>query len=147
MTVINKNNIHELENKKPIILYYCPGGACGPSGLFFIVFEDKSIYAYNTLLEKSDSDLITKVVELVPELSPLLRLEKDINFKRDRFEDLDFIYLGLGNVSLVNSSLVSYLEDENKDEYTITLFKELLEKETNEDISRMFDIVRSEING
>ena len=58
--VISKENVEQLKSKKPLILYYSENGGCGPSGLFFIIFEDKSVYSYSTFYQKSEKNLLIK---------------------------------------------------------------------------------------
>ena len=55
--VISKENVEQLKSKKPLILFYSENGGCGPSGLFFIIYEDKSAYCYSTFYQKSDKEL------------------------------------------------------------------------------------------
>ena len=42
--VFNEDNLEEVLNKEPLICYYSENGACGPSGLFFVILSDKSCY-------------------------------------------------------------------------------------------------------
>ncbi len=145
--VFNKNNLKEVLDKKPLICYYSENGACGPSGLFLTVFQDHSCYAYSTYYKKSDKQLIHDIIEHVPELRCLIGLDDVFNFQRKRYVDeYDFFYLGLGNWTLLHHSVVSPNEHAGG-QYYFPCFKELIRKQTNEDIQSIYEQVRSSING
>ena len=145
--VFKKDNLNEVLNKKPLILYYSENGACGPSGLFFVVFDDKSCYAYSTYYEKSDMKLIHEIVEYVPELASLLRDEGNYSFKRERQKDeYEFVYLGLGNYGLILEELYDKMH-EYEGQYSFGKFKQLVSNNIEGDIKDIYDMVKEEING
>ena len=143
--VFRKDNLAEVLDKKPIILYRSMDGACGPSGLFFVVFSDRSCYAYSTRYTKSDETLIESIKEYVPEFVQLLGSKKKIKYKREPNRDLHEIYLGLGNYVLI---LEDYFSDEDRKKgYSFPLFKQIVKESIDEDITSIYHLVEKEING
>lgn len=106
MKIINHENIKETINKQPLVCFYSCNGACGASGLFFVVFDDKSLYAYSTFYENYDETIIKDIVEYIPESKALLFYDgDDYNPKRKSFiNDMEDFNLGLGNAALIDES-------------------------------------------
>lgn len=103
--IISNENVHTLANKKPLILYYSENGGCGPSGLFFIIFEDKSVYSYSTFYQKSDKELINKTLEYVPQLQGLIGRNEEHPCEPEKMKGYKLVYLGLGNHALMHRSV------------------------------------------
>lgn len=142
--VFNQNNLKEVLNKKPIICYYSENGACGPSGLFFVVFSDRTCYAYSTYYEKSDFNLIHDILEYVPELTSLVRVEEELNFKRERYKnEYELVYLGLGNYGLLKNDFVG----ENEGQFDFTRFMEIAQENVDGNMKEIWKMVKEEING
>ena len=147
MQVFNRNNLNSVLNKTPLICYYSENGACGPSGLFFVIFNDNSIYAYSTYYKKSDRQLINEIAEHVPEFAPLIGLDGEFNFKRESTtKNMELFYLGLGNFAYIHNSILEEF-NQYEGEYLITKFKKLVNKYSNEDLTSIQEMVRKEING
>lgn len=145
MTVVfDKNNLKEVINKKPLILYYSENGACGPSGLFFVIFQDKSCYGYSTFYEKSNKTLIHSIIEHVPEFKFIMTNDKDMNYKREHFNTYSDVYLGLGNWSLIDESLLDEFHS-YEEGYIINSFKKLVIAHTDQSVLEISDMVRKAI--
>ena len=103
-------NLEETLTKKPAILYYSQDGACGPSGLFLVIFDDGSCYSYSTLYPQSDLKLIHAIIEHVPEFKPLLQIKGEYAKKRESFiSSLELINLGMGNEAFMRSDVFESL--------------------------------------
>ena len=139
MKVINHENIKETINKQPIICFYSSNGACGASGLFFVVFDDKSIYAYSTYYENYDETIIKDIIEYIPESKALLFYDGDYNPKRKSFiSDMEDFNLGLGNDALIDE-LFTYFNYT----YRISEFYDFVEEFTKVSVGEIFDEVKS----
>lgn len=146
ISVFNKDNLEEASKKEPAICYYSENGACGPSGLFFVIFSDKSCYGYSTYYQKSDLKLIRDIVEHVPELRQLVYIEGELNYKRERTKDnLEMIYLGLGNYALVKEDLLKKMR-EYEGQYDFSCFKQLVNDCTDGEINDIWSLVKDAIN-
>ncbi len=145
--VFNRENLKETLEKRPVICYYSENGACGPSGLFFVVFSDKSCYGYSTFYGKSDKGLINNIIEHVPELRSLVFVDCDLNFKRERYlNSLEMVYLGLGNYALIQEELLTKMK-EYEGQYDYSCFKQLVKDCVDGDIQEIWGLVRTAING
>lgn len=112
--VFNYGNLEETISKKPIALYYSQNGACGPSGLFLVIFMDGSCYSYSTMYEQSDFKLIHDIVEHVPEFKSLLQIKGEYAKKRDWFTvRLQLVNLGLGNEAFVSGEVFEAISVED----------------------------------
>ena len=141
--VFNKNNVNKVLDKTPLIVFYSENGACGPSGLLLVIYSDHTSYAYSTLYKSRDYQLIKSILECVPEFSPLLQIEDEHIDKRKRIlDEMNIIYLGLGNFAFIHNSIF-----EEKMEMNYPYFKEVVESLTNKNIDEMFMLVKEEING
>lgn len=134
--VFSEENIKEVKNKKPLVLYYSENGACGPSGLFFVIFEDKSAYCYSTFYKKSDRVLVDKILEYVPQLQGLLGRNEEHPCDPKCMKGYRLLYLGLGNHALMHRSVYK----ENL-EFDIRGFKTYCEQMCGERITDMFNEV------
>ena len=145
--VFNRDNLDEASKKEPIICYRSLNGACGPCGLFFVIFSDKSCYAYSTFYEKSDLQLIKEIIEHVPELRMLIDTDVELNYKRERCKtEFEEVYLGLGNLAIMSEELREELN--NYDEkFTFGCFKKLVSNHLDGDIQQVWSLVREAING
>lgn len=134
MKVINHENIKETINKQPIICFYSGNGACGASGLFFVVFDDKSIYAYSTYCENYDETIIKDIIEYIPESKALLFYDGDYNPKRKSFiSDMEDFNLGLGNDALIDESITYFNYN-----YRVSEFYEFVREFTGVSVSKIF---------
>ncbi len=141
--VFNYQNLSEITGKPPIICFYSENGACGPSGLFYVIFDDGTLYAYSTFYEKSDKGLIKEIMRYVPELESLIQIpilceER----KRCRFDTVFGVYLGLGNHSLIREDILSDIHE--KLDYPT--FVKLCEKLVGTSLKPVFEMVNKEIN-
>ena len=139
--VFTYENLKEVENKKPLICYSSSNGACGPSGLFLVVFDDGSIYGYSTYYENSDKELIADIIATVPETYVLLSLFKKVGRKpkrRSYLMDMRDYDLGLGNMVLLNKSI--------NERFNFPSFWSFLKEEYNVNVSDIIDIVNEAIN-
>ena len=145
--VFNRDNLVEASKKEPVICYRSENGACGPSGLFFVIFSDKSCYAYSTFYEKSDISLVKEIVEHVPELRMLIYVDDELNYKRERFhKEFEEVYLGLGNYAIMTEELCEELNNYDE-EFTFGCFKKLVSNNLDGDIQQVWSMVREAING
>ncbi len=145
INVFAKNNLEEASIKEPVICYYSEDGACGPSGLFFVVFSDRSCYGYSTYYEKSDKELIRDIIEHVPELRQVVGFSGDLDYKREMRDNLEMVYLGLGNHALIREDLIKQMK-EYEGKYEFDLFKQLIENYVDGDIREIWSLVKSAIN-
>lgn len=145
INVFTKNNLEEASKKEPVICYYSEDGACGPSGLFFVVFSDGSCYGYSTYYEKSDKKLIHDIIEHVPELRQVVGFSGNLNHKREMHENLEMVYLGLGNHALIREDLLTQMK-EYEGKYEFERFKQLVENYVDGDIYEIWSLVKSAIN-
>ena len=145
--VFNRDNLVEASKKEPIICYRSENGACGPSGLFFVIFSDKSCYAYSTFYEKSDISLVKEIIEHVPELRMLIYSDDRLNYKRERFQkEFEEVYLGLGNYAIMTEELREELNNYDE-EFTFGCFKKLVSNHLDGNIQQVWSMVREAING
>ena len=108
--VFNHNNIKEVLSKKPLICFSSELGACGPSGSFFVVFDDKSSYGYSLYPDDCDKELVKEIFEYVPEFKGLVffSLPKDFKAKRETtIFNMELINLGLGNAADIHKDIYS----------------------------------------
>ena len=145
INVFNRNNLEEASKKEPVICYYSEDGACGPSGLFFVVFSDRSCYGYSTYYEKSDKDLIRDIVEHVPELRQVVGFSGDLNYKRKMRDNLEMVYLGLGNHTHIREDLIKQTK-EFEGKYEFDRFKHLIENYVDGDIYEIWSLIKTTIN-
>ncbi len=145
INVFTKNNLEEASKKEPVICYYSEDGACGPSGLFFAVFSDRSCYGYSTYYEKSDKELIRDIVEHVPELIRVVGFSGNLNHKREMCDNLEMVYLGLGNDALIREDLLKQMK-EYEGKYEYERFKQLVENYVDGDIYEIWSLVKTTIN-
>ena len=143
--VFNYSNLNEALDKRPIICYRSENGACGPSGLFFVVFSDKTCYAYSTYYKKSDTDLIHSIIEHVPEIGSVLGSRGKFNLKRERYNGYEDVYLGMGNYALIELSLLKEM-NEYGGQYPISDFMQLVEKNIDDTIRNIFELTKNDIN-
>ena len=132
--VINSRNVNRISKKNPIICYCSMPGACGPSGLTVVFFDDGTAYGYNERYLDSQK-LVKNIVENVPELGACgLRDIYDnsagaIKLKRaSQLVNMKSVYLGLGNYAYMNKSLYSQYEEyiETTKEYRFSAFKKYI---------------------
>lgn len=140
--VFNYSNINEITSKSPTICYYSENGACGPSGLFYVIFDDGSLYAYSTYYEKSDMKLIKNIICHAPELRSLIYLDDETSPERKCRNDMVSIYLGLGNHGLICEHIYSDIHE--KLDYRT--FIKLSEKIVGSSLKSVFEMVNSKIN-
>lgn len=145
INVFNKNNLEEASKKEPVICYYSEDGACGTSGLFFVVFTDRSCYGYSTYYEKSDKGLIRDIIEHVPELRQVVGFSGNLNHKREMHENLEMVYLGLGNHALIREDLIKQMK-EYEGKYVFDCFKQLIKNYVDGDIYEIWSLVKTTIN-
>ena len=139
--------MEEASKKEPVICYRSENGACGPSGLFFVIFSDKSCYAYSTFYEKSDISLVKEIIEHVPELRMLIYVDNELNYKRERFhKEFEEVYLGLGNYAIMTEELREELNNYDE-EFVFGCFKKLVSNHLDEDIQQVWSMVKEAING
>lgn len=145
--LFNDKNVNEVVNKKPIIVLWSRNGACGPSGLMLVIFDDGSSFAYSTFYKYRDNDLIEEIVESVPEFKTLMNLGKETNYKREPFkEQMRLTYLGLGNIAYVENSLFErFLNLNGGGKYE--LFKKVVKQYSGEELSDIAKKVREYFNG
>ena len=145
--VFSRDNLEEASKKEPVICYRSENGACGPSGLFFVIFSDKSCYAYSTFYEKSDISLVKEIIEHVPELRMLIYVDNELNNKRERFhKEFEEVYLGLGNYAIMTEELREELNNYDE-EFVFGCFKKLVSNHLDGDIQQVWSMVREAING
>ena len=144
--VFDKSNLEEALAKKPVLLFYSENGACGCSGLLFAIFNDNSCYAYSTYYQKSDGELIKEIIECIPEFRVLIGTSGLIKNKRERYDDLELIYLGLGNHALINENLYHYL-NEIEGEYSYGKFIKLARSIVGDEFNSICSLVEEAING
>ena len=123
----------EASKKEPLICFRSEDGACGPSGLFFVVFSDKSCYCYSSSFKESDSLLVNEIIEHVPELGMLIGSATELDYKRERYKtEFVEIYLGLGNHAIMTEELHEEL-NRYDGEFVFGRFKKLLSNTLDED--------------
>ena len=145
--VFSRDNLEEASKKEPVICYRSENGACGPSGLFFVIFSDKSCYAYSTFYEKSDISLVKEIIEHVPELRMLIYVDNELNNKRERFhKEFEEVYLGLGNYAIMTEELREELNNYDE-EFVFGCFKKLVSNHLDGDIQQVWSMVKEAING
>ena len=145
--VFNRDNLVEASKKEPTICYRSENGACGPSGLFFVIFSDKSCYAYSTFYEKSDISLVKEIIEHVPELRMLIYVDDELNYKRERFhKEFEEVYLGLGNYAIMTEELREELNNYDE-EFVFGCFKKLVSNHLDGNIQQVWSMVKEAING
>ena len=145
--VFSRDNLEEASKKEPVICYRSENGACGPSGLFFVIFSDKSCYAYSTFYEKSDISLVKEIIEHVPELRMLIYVDNELNYKRERFhKESEEVYLGLGNYAIMTEELREELNNYDE-EFVFGCFKKLVSNHLDGDIQQVWSMVKEAING
>ncbi len=145
INVFNKNNLEEASKKEPVICYYSEDGACGPSGLFFAIFTDRSCYGYSTYYEKSDKELIRSIIEHVPELRQVVGFSGNLNYKRKLCENLEMVFLGLGNHALIREDLLKQMK-EYEGKYIFERFIHLVKNYIDGDIHEIWSLVKTTIN-
>lgn len=140
MKVINHENIKETINKQPLICFYSSNGACGASGLYFVVFNDKSIYAYSTYYKKHDETIIKDIIEYIPESRGLLFYDNDdYSPKRKSFNDeMKYFDLGMGNSARIDESY-TYFNYNNR----ISEFYEFVEELVGISVNEIFKNVET----
>ena len=143
--IFSYTNLDEALNKKPIICYRSENGACGPSGLFFVIFSDKTCYAYSTFYKQSNKNLIRSIIEHVPEIGSVLGMHGEFNLKRERHTGYEDVYLGMGNYALVDETLLKEM-NEYGGQYPISDFMLLVENNIDDTVRNIFDLVKKEIN-
>ena len=142
--VFDHENVDEIINKKPLMCYYSENGACGPSGLFFVIFEDRSCYAYSTYYPESDTNLIHRINECVPELRSLLGGQGDYQYQRkSTLEDMEYLYLGLGNYGLVEHQVYKKVKRYKK-EHIFSAFMKVVEGYVKEK-NQIYNLVKKAI--
>lgn len=116
--IFDHENVKETLEKEPLVCFYSANGACGPSGMLLIVFQDGSSFGYNTL-HGGDQALIKRIVEHVPETKGLLGcINKDYRPKRDTtISQMELVNIGLGNYGCIHRSL--FQENIHYDLYAI----------------------------
>ena len=145
--VFSRDNLEEASKKEPVICYRSENGACGPSGLFFVIFSDKSCYAYSTFYEKSDISLVKEIIKHVPELRMLIYVDNELNYKRERFhKEFEEVYLGLGNYAIMTEELREELNNYDE-EFVFGCFKKLVSNHLDGDIQQVWSMVKEAING
>ena len=145
--VFSRDSLEEASKKEPVICYRSENGACGPSGLFFVIFSDKSCYAYSTFYEKSDISLVKEIIEHVPELRMLIYVDNELNYKRERFhKEFEEVYLGLGNYAIMTEELREELNNYDE-EFVFGCFKKLVSNHLDGDIQQVWSMVKEAING
>lgn len=114
VTHFNSKNLNCLLKKKPNLVYFCPPGAMGPSGLMLASYNENDFYVanYNRSKEKGYDNLIIKILENIPEFQ-LLSQNHKYDAKRERFDGLDYMYLGCGNVMLIQPEIYAKHEINN----------------------------------
>lgn len=150
--VINSRNIKRISKKNPIMCYYSMMGACGPSGLTVVFFDDGTAYGYNAFYLK-DQKLIKDIMENVPELcgcgmSYIYHGSHDqINRVRaSQIKDMECIYLGLGNFAYLKKPLynqyIKQLEITKGAKYPT--FREYIQSMGYIDLFSMWHIIEGE---
>lgn len=144
--VFNKNNLAEASKKEPVICYRSENGACGPSGLFFVIFSDKSCYAYSTSYENSNLQLVQEIIEHVPELKMIIGSDAEFDYKREQYKTkFKEVYLGLGNYAIMAEKLYEEFNKYNE-ELAFDRFKKIVNNHLDGDIQKVLKLVREEIN-
>ena len=107
----SRNNLNFIKNKKPDFLYFCPLSGKGPSGLMLAVYDTNNFFVANYSRNKEEgySDLLNEILECVPEFQLITKICKSSN-KREKFDGLDYIYFGYGNVALMQPKI--YVKNE-----------------------------------
>ena len=145
--LFNEKNVDDVIDKKPLIVSWSRNGACGPSGLMLVIFDDGSSYAYSTFYKYRDDDLIDEIVESVPEFKTLMNLGKAENTKREpQKEQMRLTYLGLGNIAYVENKLFEkFLNLNGSGKYEI--FKKAVKQYSGEELWDIAKKVREYFNG
>lgn len=145
--LFNEKNVDDVIDKKPLIVSWSRNGACGPSGLMLVIFDDGSSYAYSTFYKYRDDDLIDEIVESVPEFKTLMNLGKAENSKREpQKEQMRLTYLGLGNIAYVENKLFEkFLNLNGSGKYEI--FKKVVKQYSGEELWDIARKVREYFNG
>ena len=147
LELFNDKNVDDVIDKKPLIVSWSRNGACGPSGLMLVIFDDGSSYAYSTFYKYRDDDLIDEIVESVPEYKTLMNLGKAENSKREpQKEQMRLTYLGLGNIAYVENKLFEkFLNLNGSGKYEI--FKKVVKQYSGEELWDIARKVREYFNG
>ena len=116
--IFDHENVKETLTKEPLVCFYSGNGACGPSGMLLVVFEDGSSFGHDTLYGR-DQLLIKEIAEFVPETKGLLGyVNKDYRPKRaTTINQMELVNLGLGNYGCIHRSL--FQENTHYDLYAI----------------------------
>ena len=132
--LFNEKNVDKVVNKKPLIVSWSRNGACGPSGLMLVFFDDGSSYAYSTFYKYRDDNLIEEIVESVPEFKTLMNFGKEDNYKRAPLKgQMTLAYLGLGNIAYVENNLFNrFLNLNGSGKYEI--FKRVVKQYSGEEL-------------
>ena len=151
--VFDMSNVEETINKNPIICYCSTCGACGPSGLCVVYFDDGTAYGYN--LSYDNQELYKKIIECVPELGPggfgsAYHSDEPIEFKRaGHVTDMNCVGLGLGNFAYLKEPLHKQYESLKQafkmDRYLI--FRMLIASLGYINVFQMFNIVEKQLKG
>lgn len=119
----------------PQIIYSCPKGAQGPSGLLLICLDQNESYVANMnfLSDERYKKLIEELVLTFPEIAPFAPLKIDKACYRERVKNYyELVYLGLGNEAYIDSSTSKEIEritNEKIDGYiSFDIFTEILLK-------------------
>ena len=149
---INKKNIKNTLNKNPIICFGSMPGACGPSGLCVVFFDDGSAYGYNTCYSK-DQELIKLILEFIPELGAcgVGSICEDENIprrRRSQLNKMDSVYLGLGNKAYFKMPLYTQFTNlyEEQHKHRFVAFREYINTLGFIDLFDMWQIVEDELN-
>ena len=122
-------------------------GACGPSGLFFVIFKDNSCYAYSTFYKKADISLIKDILEHVPELKTVVYFDGKLNYKRERSkEEFDQIYIGLGNHAVMTDELCDEINNRENESYFASL-KAIMKNHFDVDLNEVWKLVKESLDG
>ena len=152
--LINSKNVRRISKKNPIILYSSAEGACGPSGLTVVFFDDGTAYGYNKWYLE-DQKLIKDIAEYVPEFSRSglenfydnsLGLIK--KHRLSQISQMEYINLGLGNFAYLKPPLYGqfrkYLQETKG--HTFLMFRKYIQSLRYIDLFEMWDRIEEEGN-
>lgn len=138
--------IEMIKNKMPKLIYSCPSGAAGPSGLLLLNFDNDENYVVNInyLANEKYKNMIEELILSIPEISSLVHIKINKDFYRSRVHDYyDLIYLGLGNEAYFDRKALNELESftgtKIENNLSIITFSKFLSEKLNIDMSDLYN--------
>ena len=143
---ISVRAIEKVKDKMPKLIYSCPTGAAGPSGLLLLCFDNDENYVVNMnyLVHLEYKKMIEELILSIPEISPFAHLEITKKFYRNRAHNYyDLIYLGLGNEAYLDNKTMNELESfvgiKVENNISIDVFSKFIADKLSIDLNELYD--------